>query len=455
MTNPQPWTAPLAQVPVHAEVIIPGSKSETNRALILAALATSPSVIIGGLEARDTRLMRDALRALGVLITEDGDRWSVTPPAEFTATERIDCGLAGTVMRFVPPLAAFAAGPTIFDGDEEARVRPMAALLDGLEAVGATIDRSEDGLPFTITGRPDLPGGVVTVDSSASSQFISGLLLAGSRMTNGIDVRHQGVGSVPSKPNIDMTVQMLRDRGVQVDDSEQNRWVVHPGEISGGEFVIEPDLANAAPFLAAAALTGGRIRVPRWPAQSNQPGAAVADVLALLGAEVDLEGDVLIVEGTDNIESIDLDLHDASELTPVVAVLAAFAEHTSHIHGVAHIRGHETDRLAALAEDLTAVGCKVQETDDGLTIHPKLLRSNTWLTFADHRMVTAGALFGLMVDDIVLDDVSCVSKTMPEFVAMWEKMLADSVRADELNDQLGSDQVAGDRVAGDQGADQE
>ncbi|QDP97133.1 3-phosphoshikimate 1-carboxyvinyltransferase [Microlunatus elymi] len=448
------WTAPLAQVPVHAEVTIPGSKSETNRALILAALATGPSVIIGGLEARDTRLMRDALRALGVQITEEGDRWQVRPPAEFTATERIDCGLAGTVMRFVPPLAAFAAGSTTFDGDEEARVRPMSALLDGLQAVGATIERTEDGLPFTVTGRADLPGGVVTVDSSASSQFISGLLLAGARMTNGIDVRHEGATAVPSKPNIDMTVQMLRERGVQVDDSQENRWVVSPGEITGGEFVVEPDLANAAPFLAAAALTGGRIKVPHWPARSHQPGAAIADVLALLGADVDLEDGVLTVEGTDNIESVDLDLHDASELTPVVAVLAAFAEHTSHIHGVAHIRGHETDRLAALAEDLTAVGCKVQETDDGLTIHPKLLLSNTWRTFADHRMVTAGALFGLMVDDIVLDDVDCVSKTMPDFVALWEKMLADSVAADELNDQLGSDQAADDQGTVDQGAGQ-
>jgi 3-phosphoshikimate 1-carboxyvinyltransferase len=348
----------------------------------------------------------------------------------FAATGDIDCGLAGTVMRFVPPVAALAAGATRFDGDEGARIRPMAGLLDGLVAAGASVDRGANGLPFTITGRPDLPGGPVVIDSSASSQFVSGLLLAGARFANGLDLRHEGP-SVPSRPNIDMTVQMLRDRGVRIDEPEPDHWIVAPGSITGGEFVIEPDLANAAPFLAAAAVTGGTVSVPRWPQKSHQPGAAIADVLALFGAEVDLDGDVLTVQGTDKLEAVDLDLHDASELTTVAAVLAALADHTSHIHGVAHIRGHETDRLAALETDLTGVGADVRQTDDGLVIHPKLLRSNTWLTFADHRMVTAGALLGLVIDDIELDDVGCVSKTMPDFVDLWTTMLADSVAAEE------------------------
>jgi 3-phosphoshikimate 1-carboxyvinyltransferase len=430
MPEPQPWTAPLAPVPLNATVTIPGSKSETNRALILAALADGPSVIIGGLDARDTQLMRDALRTLGVRIEENGDRWEVFPPEVFAATGDIDCGLAGTVMRFVPPVAALAAGATRFDGDEGARIRPMAGLLDGLVAAGASVDRGANGLPFTITGRPDLPGGPVVIDSSASSQFVSGLLLAGARFANGLDLRHEGP-SVPSRPNIDMTVQMLRDRGVRIDEPEPDHWIVAPGSITGGEFVIEPDLANAAPFLAAAAVTGGTVSVPRWPQKSHQPGAAIADVLALFGAEVDLDGDVLTVQGTDKLEAVDLDLHDASELTTVAAVLAALADHTSHIHGVAHIRGHETDRLAALETDLTGVGADVRQTDDGLVIHPKLLRSNTWLTFADHRMVTAGALLGLVIDDIELDDVGCVSKTMPDFVDLWTTMLADSVAAEE------------------------
>jgi 3-phosphoshikimate 1-carboxyvinyltransferase len=430
MPEPASWTAPLAMVPVNATVSIPGSKSETNRALILASLADGPSVIIGGLDARDTQLMRTALRALGVVITENGDHWAITPPAEFTAADKIDCGLAGTVMRFVPPLAALAAGTTTFDGDEEARIRPMAGLLDGLVESGADIERGANGLPFTITGRPDLPGGLAVIDSSASSQFVSGLLLAGARFAGGLDLRHRGP-SIPSRPNIDMTVQMLRQRGVEVDDSEPDRWVVSPGKITGGEYRIEPDLANAAPFLAAAAVTGGTVSVPRWPESSNQPGAAIADVLALFGADVSQDGDLLTVRGTDKLEAVDLDLHDASELTPVVAVLAALSDRTSHIHGVAHIRGHETDRLAALDTDLSGVGVDVRQTHDGLVIHPKLLRSNTWLTYADHRMVTAGALLGLVIDDIVLDDVSCVAKTMPGFVDLWTGMLADSVAAEE------------------------
>lgn len=429
MPELQPWTAPLAPVPLNAEVSIPGSKSETNRALVLAALADGPSVITGGLDARDTRLMRAALQALGVGIVEDGDRWQVTPPAEFTPAAEIDCGLAGTVMRFVPPLAALAGGVTRFDGDEEARIRPMAGLLDGLVAAGATVDRGANGLPATITGRPDLPGGEVVIDSSASSQYVSGLLLAGARFANGLDLRHQGP-SIPSRPNIDMTVQMLRDRGVEVSEPEPDHWIVSPGKITAGDFVVQPDLANAAPFLAAAAVTGGRISVPRWPAESNQPGAAITDVLALFGADVRLEGDVLTVQGTDKLEAVDLDLHDASELTMVAAVLAALANHTSHIRGVAHIRGHETDRLAALDTDLTAVGADVKQTDDGLVIHPKLLHSNTWLTFGDHRMVTAGALLGLVIDDIELDDVGCVAKTMPGFVELWTTMLSDSVAAE-------------------------
>jgi 3-phosphoshikimate 1-carboxyvinyltransferase len=419
-------------VPVDATVNVPGSKSETNRALILASLADGPSVIVGGLDARDTRLMRDALRALGVTITEHGDRWEVVPPAEFSPAGTIDCGLAGTVMRFVPPLAALAAGQTTFDGDEAAKIRPMAGLLDGLEAAGARVARGADGLPFTITGRADLPGGQITIDSSASSQFISGLLLAAPRFAGGLDLRHRG-DSIPNQPNIDMTVQMLRDRGVLINTDEPARWVVSPGPISATEFTIEPDLANAAPFLAAAALTGGRVTIPRWPTETNQPGAAIADVLALFGAEVRTDGDRLTVRGTDTIEAVDLDLHDASELANVAAVLAAFGNHTSHIRGVAHIRGQETDRLAALEHDLDAIGANVKQTDDGLTIHPKLLRSNTWRTYGDHRMVHAGVLAGLLIDDIVLDDVDCVSKTMPQFVDLWQKMLADSVAAEEAD----------------------
>jgi 3-phosphoshikimate 1-carboxyvinyltransferase len=426
----KPWIAPTAPVPINATVSIPGSKSETNRALVLAALSSGPSAITGGLDARDTALMRDALRALGTQIEENGDVWLVTPPERFRAGVTIDCGLAGTVMRFVPPLAALADGEVAFDGDEQAYARPMEPLLGALAALGATVEGDAMALPFSITGDPDLPGGAVTIDASASSQFVSGLLLVGARLANGLDLRHEG-GQIPSSPHIAMTVAMLRKRGVRIDDSQPNRWVVAPGEIAPRDVVIEPDVANAAPFLAAAALTGGTLTVPRWPAVTDQPAPQLRGVLEKFGAKVQIRDGALVIRGRSELEGVDVWLNDASEITPVVAALAALALHTSHIHGVAHIRGHETDRLAALESNLDALGAHVRQTHDGLIIHPHVLAGITWPTYADHRMVHAGALLGLVVDEITLDDVSCVAKTMPNFLELWHKMIDDSVAAEE------------------------
>jgi 3-phosphoshikimate 1-carboxyvinyltransferase len=420
---------------VQATVVVPGSKSETNRALVLAALATGPSVITNGLDSRDTRLMRAALTALGTRIEEstgaEGTRWTVHPAERLTAGVDVDCGLAGTVMRFVPPVAALADGQVHFDGDERARVRPMDVLLDALDALGAGAVTADGGpvrgLPFTLTGRDPLPGGVVTLDASASSQFVSGLLLAGARYAAGVDVRHDGK-PIPSLPHIEMTVAMLRARGVEVDDSEPNRWVVAPGPIAPLDVTVEPDLSNAAPFLAAAAVTGGDVRVPNWPHRTHQAGDQIRGILAEFGAEVTLRGDGLVVQGTGHLHGVDLDLHDASELTPVVAAVALFADGTSHLRGVAHIRGHETDRLAALEAEFTALGGDVDQTQDGLTIKPRLLHSHPFRSYADHRMAHAAAVVGLVVDDIELDDVGCTDKTMPEFVPLWADMLAQTAR---------------------------
>jgi len=420
------WAAPEAPAPITATVVVPSSKSETNRALILAALASGPSVIRGGLEARDTQLMRDALRALGVDIVEDSGHWQITPPNAFVAGGTIDCGLAGTVMRFVPPIAALADGLVRFDGDQQAYVRPMGPRLDALRVLGATVDG--EALAFTISGKPQIRGGTVTLDASASSQFLSGLLLAGARYGDGIDIRHVGP-EIPSRPHIQMTVAMLRERGVTIDDTTPNRWVVSPGTIQPRDLTIEPDLSNAAPFLAAAAITGGTVTVPNWPRVTLQSGDAIRDILRRFGARVALEGVNLLVQGTDHIHGVDLDLNAAAELTPVVAAVAALADHTSHIRGVAHIRGHETDRLAALETELDRLGGHVNQTDDGLTIHPRLLGGDLWHTYADHRMAHAGALLGLVIPEIVLDDIGCTSKTMPEFEQLWTTMINDSVQA--------------------------
>jgi 3-phosphoshikimate 1-carboxyvinyltransferase len=422
------WAAPEAPAPITATVVLPASKSETNRALILAALASGPSVITGGLEARDTQLMRDALRNLGVRIDESGQQWQVTPPKSFIAGGTIDCGLAGTVMRFVPPVAALADGTVRFDGDQQAYARPMAPLLGALKLLGARADGNGYSLPFNLTGNPQLPGGDITVDASASSQFLSGLLLAGARYAEGIDIQHIG-GEIPSRPHVQMTLAMLRARGVDIDDTEPDRWIVTPGVTQPLDVTIEPDLSNAAPFLAAAAITGGTVTVPNWPATTLQPGDAIRDILQDFGARVDLDGSELRVEGTDQIHAVDLDLSASAELTPVVAAVAALADDTSHLRGIAHIRGHETDRLAALENELDRLGSHVKQTDDGLTIHPKLLGGDLWHTYADHRMAQAGALLGLLVPEIVLDDIGCTAKTMPEFEQLWMKMINDSVQA--------------------------
>jgi 3-phosphoshikimate 1-carboxyvinyltransferase len=422
------WAAPAAQGPVDAVVELPGSKSLTNRYLVLAALANATSRLRAPLRSRDTLLMAQALRALGAGV-EDGTAeqgrtpdWIVTP-ASLRGGGTLDCGLAGTVMRFLPPVAALCDGPVVFDGDAQARVRPMGPLLDALRTIGADIaDEGRGTLPFTVRGTGRMPGGRVTLDASASSQFISALLLAGPRYDRGVTVQHDGK-PVPSEPHIAMTVETLRDAGAIVDDSEANTWRVEPSEVNGLDVHVEPVLSNAAAFLAAALATGGRVTVPGWPQHTTQAGDAVRDILDAMGADVTLSRDGLTVAGDGGVSGIDVDLHDASELTPVVAALAALADSPSVIRGVAHIRGHETDRLAALVRELGGLGAGVSETEDGLRIEPRPLTGGRFRTYADHRMVMAAAVLGLAAPGLVVEDVGTVGKTLPEFTRLWQQML--------------------------------
>jgi len=408
--------------PVRATVPVPGSKSLTNRALILAAQATGPSVIIAPLRSRDTDLMAAGLRAIGVTINQDGPGgdWSVVP-GPLTGPATIDCGLAGTVMRFLPALAATASGTITVDGDEAARRRPMTIVLDALRDLGADIDG--DRLPFTVHGTGALRGGTVRIDASASSQFVSGLLLSAASFTDGVRVIHRG-GGVPSLPHIEMTVATLRSVGVRVDDSQPDQWRVEPGPVQPWTSVIEPDLSNATPFLAAAAVTGGRVRIPRWPAATDQAGDAIRGILTAMGAEVSRDDDGLTVLGPAVLRGIDIDLHDVGELTPTVAAIALFADGPSRLRCIGHLRGHETDRLSAIAADIAALGGSVDEAPDSLTIHPRTLHGGRWRAYADHRMATAGAIAGLRVPGVVVDDIATTAKTLPGFDRMWERMLA-------------------------------
>ncbi|WP_422771632.1 3-phosphoshikimate 1-carboxyvinyltransferase [Plantactinospora sp. WMMC1484] len=419
----EPWTAPTATDPVASTVRLPGSKSLTARALVLSAVADGPSTLRHPLRARDTELMAAGLRAMGTDVsTVDDERWLVRP-RPLRGPAHLDVGLSGTVMRFLPPIAGLADGPVTVDGDPHARLRPLGPLVGALRSIGVRIDAAETGgLPLTVRGAGEVRGGEVVIDASASSQFVSGLLLGAARFTHGIVVRHDGP-PVPSAPHLRMTVQMLRAAGATVDDATPDEWAVEPGRLSARDWEIEPDLSGAVPFFAAALVTGGAVTLHGWPHRSLQPVDTLRELLARMGAEVSLGTDSLTVRGTGAVHGIDADLSDVSELTPVLAALAALADAPSRLRGVAHIRGHETDRLAALARELNGLGADVTDTPDGLEITPRPLRGATFRTYADHRMAHAAAVIGLAVPGIELDDVACTSKTMPEFPALWSTMV--------------------------------
>ena len=415
-----------------ATCLVPGSKSMTNRALVLAAVAEGPSRIVAGLRARDTLLMAEALRGLGIGVADepadvgDVDDWVITP-GSLRGDVAIECGLAGTVMRFLPIVAALADGPVHFDGDPRARVRPMGAIIDALRALGVRVDDEGRGcLPFTVHAQGGLDGGEVVLDASASSQFVSALLLVAARMRQGLTVRHVGA-PVPSLPHIDMTVQMLREHGVQVtaDVSDPTRawWHVAPGVIRARDRVIEPDLSNAAPFLAAAAVTSGRVTIPHWPVSTTQAGAALPELFGAMGCTTTLTEAGLTLTGPPRLRGIDADLHDVGELTPVIAAVAALASTPSRLTGVAHLRGHETDRLAALATEINRLGGHATELEDGLAIEPMPLHGGLVHSYEDHRMATAGAVMGLRVPDVYVEDIATTGKTLPDFTAMWDRML--------------------------------
>ncbi len=434
------WPAPFASQPINATVTVPGSKSLTNRFLVLAALADGPSRLRAPLHSRDSALMIEALRQLGATITEVpgdgafGPDLEVTPLTEGAPSARthIDCGLAGTVMRFVPPLAALRNGVSVFDGDPHARKRPMGTTIEALNALGVTLKTDDGGtpssLPFTVEGTGEVRGGHLVIDASASSQFVSALLLVGAKFTNGLHLEHVGP-AVPSLDHINMTVAVLRGVGAEVDDSVPNHWVVAPGPIRAFDQRIEQDLSNAGPFLAAALASGGTVRIPDWPVGTTQVGDLWRNILAEMGAEVTLADGVLTVKGGPEIKGGEF--AETSELAPTVAALCALAGSPSRLSGIAHLRGHETDRLAALVTEINRLGGDAEETSDGLVIRPAKLHAGVVHSYADHRMATAGAILGLAVPGIEVQDIGTTAKTMPEFPQMWADMLAQGAASSD------------------------
>ncbi len=430
---PGPWAAPVAEGPLSARLTLPGSKSLTNRELVLAALADGPSTIRRPLHSRDSALMIQGLRALGVGFEEVAGDGEFGPDLRVTPGEllggTIDTGLAGTVMRFLPIVAALALGPSNVDGDPYARKRPMRTTIEALRGLGVEVgDDGRGTMPFTVHGSGAVRGGELAIDASASSQFVSGLLLAAPRFEEGLTLRHTGE-RLPSLPHIRMTIECLRAHGVTVEEPEPGVWVVPPQPIRAIDVTIEPDLSNAGPFLGAALLAGGTVTIGGWPEATTQVGDEFLRILPLLGASVSRVGDEVTVDGGAGVlggspvRAADLDLTIGGELAPTVATLLAFADGPSTVTGIGHLRGHETDRLAALATEIGRLGGEVVELEDGLEIRPRPLHGGAWEAYADHRMATSGALAGLVVPEVTVDDIGTTSKTLPEFPELWARML--------------------------------
>ncbi len=423
------WSAPFrGRQPVSATISIPGSKSVTNRALILSALAKTPSRLIKPLRSRDTELMMKGLKALGVQITEsqtpNGDEvWSINPAQQLYGPASIDVGNAGTVMRFLPPLAALAKGLINFDGDPRSYERPLGPVINALEKLGVLIDhKNRFALPLIINGSGSINGGVIEIDASASSQFVSALMLVAPAMRDGLTIKHVG-GNLPSQPHIDMTVAMLRQFGAEVDDSVPSQWSVKPGELKGQDLVIEPDLSNAAPFMSVAMVCGGSVTIKDWPKSTTQPGDQLREIFARMGAEISFTDAGLNIKGGEKISGIDIDLHDVGELTPSIAAVAALAESPSSLRGIGHLRLHETDRLVALRTEINNLGGAVTEEETALHIQPKPLHSGVFHTYEDHRLATAGAVIGLVVKGVEVENIATTRKTLPDFPGLWSKLL--------------------------------
>jgi 3-phosphoshikimate 1-carboxyvinyltransferase len=441
---------------VQASIRLPGSKSITNRALILAALADGPTTIAGPLRARDTGLMAGAVTALGASIDDSGGTtradsghptWTVTP-GRASGAVAIDVGNAGTVLRFVPPAAAVVSADVEFSGDPRAAQRPVGQLLAGLRQAGVEVDDGGRGaVPFVVRGRGRVRGGAVTLDASSSSQLVSGLMLAAPRYEQGIEITHSGT-RVPSAPHIAMTAAMLRAAGAEVESGSSGRaaasrdgtsrdgtsrdgqpapdfWRVLPGRLAPGTITVEPDLSNAAPFLASALVTGGTITIPGWPAVSLQAASQILDVLQQMGATYQATEDGMRIRGTGRIRGITADLRDINELAPVLTALAALADAPSEFTGIGHMRLHESDRLAVLAAEIGALGGQVAELPDGLRVVPRPLRSGTepFDSHDDHRMVMAAAVLGLAVPGLRVRNAATVAKTFPGFLTLWRQML--------------------------------
>jgi len=416
---------PLTQSP-RATVRVPGSKSITNRALLLAALC-GDCTLHGVSAGEDIEVMVECLRTLGFVVDCDwntGQAQIRRPPgARRIPVAQADLFVAnsGTTMRFLTASLALGHGRYRLDGIERMRQRPIRDLLDALTQLGVS-GRSENnnGCPPVVVEANGLPGGTARIRGDVSSQFLSGLLLAAPFADGPLTIEVES--TLVSVPYVTMTVELLRSFGAVV-ETTGNRFVVPaPQRLQRAEYRIEPDASAASYFFAAAAITGGRCTVVDLPAKSLQGDVRFVELLAQMGCRVERTNDGITVEGSETLHGIDVDMNDISDTVMTLAAVACFATGATTIRNVAHIRHKETDRLAALAVELRRLGGTVLERADGLVIEPSLLHGATVQTYNDHRMAMSLALIGLKIPGVVIDNPACVSKTYPGFFDDLERL---------------------------------
>jgi 3-phosphoshikimate 1-carboxyvinyltransferase len=403
--------------PIDAGVAVPGSKSITNRALLIAALAGGRTTLRGALHSDDTRYMAGALRALGIAVEEDADRARFVVDGlggRFPATVAdLDVGASGTAARFLTAALTLGRGRYTLDGVPRMRERPIQPLLDALHQLGAGARSLHDnGCPPVVVEAAGLAGGTCAVRGDISSQYLSALLMVGPRGAGGLTVRVEG--ELVSRPFVDLTMAVMRHFGAAV-RKEQGRFLVPPGHYAARDYAIEPDATAASYFFAAAALTGGRVRVEGLGRDSMQGDLAFVDVLGRMGCAVERGERSVTVSGPSRLAGIDVDLGAISDTAQTLAALAPFAAGPVTLRNLAHTRHQETDRLAAVAIELRRLGGRVDERPDGLTIHPAELHGGTVQTYGDHRMAMSFALLGLRVPGIRIADPGCVAKTFPDY----------------------------------------
>ncbi len=406
--------SPIA--PPDATVVLPGSRSFTNRALLCAALAEGTSTLVGWLDAEDTQAMMGGLTRLGVKVErQDANLVVHGVGGEFAIPlHPIDCGASGTTMRFLTAVAALVPGKVVLDGTTRMRERPIHDLADALSGLGVSVRTSAGCPPVTVHGG-GLTGGEVMIDASRSSQFVSALLMAAPHAKG--DVRITAAGGLVSRHYVEMTLETMSAFGVSVEIAGPDTFrIPAPQAYRPRTYAVEPDASTAMYFFAAAAVTGGRVRVDGLSAASTQADARFVEVLERMGCRADRGADWVAVRGPRYLHGIEVDLNAMPDSALTLAVVACQARGRTTIRNVPHLRYKETDRMKALERELAKLGAQVQTTESDLIIDPpERIQPARIATYDDHRIAMSFAVAGLVAEGIVIEDPDCVKKTFPDF----------------------------------------